>query len=126
MVAYIISHINVLILRKRLPKAPRNFKMPLVPFTSIVGILGTIWMIYNIDSSDAVRLRIYSVCLIIFAALAVYSVIWIKKVMKKPLFKALPLKDVMAMENDLYQEYHKASKKINDKSNKDKSAGEIA
>ena len=46
---------------------------------------------------------IYKVVLIIFAALAVYAVIWIKKVMKLPLFKSLPVEQVMAMENEMYQ-----------------------
>ena len=106
MMAYIVSHINVLVLRKRLPKAPRTFKVPFVPVVPIIGIIGTVWMIYNIDSNTDVRLQIYKVCLIIFAFLALYSVIWIKKVVKKPLFKAYPVKDVMAMEHELYREYH--------------------
>ena len=106
MIAYIVSHINVLVLRKRLPKAPRTFKVPFVPVVPIIGIIGTVWMIYNIDSDPDVRLRIYKVCLIIFGLLALYSVIWIKKVVKKPLFKAYPVKDVMAMEHELYREYH--------------------
>lgn len=106
MLAYIVSHLNVLILRKRLPKAPRTFKVPLAPILPISGIIGTIWMIYNIDSNPDVRMEIYKVCVIIFVFLAVYSVIWIKKVVKKPLFKAYPVKDVMAMENELYQKYH--------------------
>ena len=106
MTAYIVSHINVLVLRKRLPKAPRTFKVPFSPVVPILGIIGTIWMIYNIDSNPDVRLRIYEVCLVIFVLLATYSAIWIKKVVKKPLFKAYPVKDVMAMEHELYREYH--------------------
>ena len=106
MTAYIVSHINVLVLRKRLPKAPRTFKVPFSPVVPILGIIGTIWMIYNIDSNPDVRIRIYEVCLVIFVLLAAYSAIWIKKVVKKPLFKAYPVKDVMAMEHELYRKYH--------------------
>jgi len=40
----------------------------------------------------------------------VYAFIWTKAVIKKPMFKAYPVKDVMAMENDLYHEYRKNSK----------------
>lgn len=110
MVAYIVTHINVLILRKRLPKAPRTFKAPFTPFLQIVGILGTVWMIWNIDSDPTVRMSIYKLCGIIFIVLMVYAFIWTKAVIKKPMFKAYPVKDVMAMENDLYHEYRKNSK----------------
>ena len=36
MIAYILVQIDVLILRKRLPKAPRNFKVPLEPVISVI------------------------------------------------------------------------------------------
>lgn len=110
MVAYIITHINVLILRKRLPKAPRTFKTPFTPFLQIVGIIGTVWMIWNIDSDPVTRLSIYKLCGIIFVVLVFYALIWTKIVIKKPLFKAYPVKDVMAMENDLYHSYRKHAK----------------
>lgn len=107
MVAYIISHCNVLILRRRLPRAPRTFKLPGGPLIPIVGIAGTAWMIYNIASDPGTRLQIYLVCLLIFAILTLYAFIWVKGVRKQKLFKPLPLHTVMAMENELYQVYHK-------------------
>lgn len=102
MTAYVLSHINVLILRVRLPKAPRTFKVPLTPVTQILGIIGTAWMIWNIDGDPDVRKQIFIVCGIIFVILAVYAFVWIKTVLKKPLFKGYAVKDVMAMENALY------------------------
>lgn len=110
MIAYIVTHINVLILRKRLPKAPRTFKAPFTPVLQIMGILGTIWMIYNIDSDADVRMRIYRLCLITFIPFVIYAFIWVKKVVKKPLFKAYPVSEVMAMEHELYWEHHKKNK----------------
>ncbi|MCI7323382.1 MAG: APC family permease [Lachnospiraceae bacterium] len=52
MVSYIFAHIDVLILRHRLPKAPRSFKVPLGPLFPFIGIAGTVFMILNI-STDA-------------------------------------------------------------------------
>ena len=63
-------------------------------------------MIYNIDSSWDVKLRIYEICLVVLAILTVYALIWTKCVIKRPLFRAYQIKEVMAMENDLYQVYH--------------------
>ena len=106
MISYVISHINVLVLRHRLPKAPRTFKVPGGIVLPILGVIGDLWMIYNIDSNPDTRMKIYKVCLIIFVVLAVYTVAWIKCVLKRPMFKAIPLEEVMAMENSLYQVYH--------------------
>lgn len=106
MAAYIISHVNVLILRKRLPKAPRTFKVPGGPILPILGSIGIAWMIWNIDGDPAVRLSIYGVCGIIMAVLMVFAVGWVKGVMKKPLFKPYAVEEVMAMENELYPVYN--------------------
>ncbi len=106
MIAYIFAHINVLILRKRLPKAPRTYKVPGGPLIPMIGIAGTIWMIWNIASDPATRMSIYTVCGIIAVCLAVYAALWTKKVMRVPLFKPFPLEHVMAMENDEYMPHH--------------------
>ncbi|MEE3421070.1 MAG: APC family permease [Lachnospiraceae bacterium] len=102
MAAYAIASVDVLIFRKRLPKAPRTFKVPGGPVLPILGIAGNIFMMYNITADPDARRMIYIVVLIIFAALAVYATIWIKKVMQIPLFKPIPVHKVMAMENDMY------------------------
>ncbi len=107
MVAYIISNINVLILRHRLPKAPRTFKVPGGPVLPLIGAAGNVFMIANIDSDPQTKLQIYMICGAIFIVLGIYSVLWIKKVMKLKLFKPLPVHQVMAMENDAYRAAHR-------------------
>lgn len=107
MAAYLITHINVLIFRKRLPKAPRTFKVPGGPILPLIGSGGIVWMIWNISGDMATRLMIYGVCLIILAVLVIYAVFWIKVVMRRKLFKPYPLEEVMSMEHELYPVYHK-------------------
>ncbi len=102
MVAYIISNLNVLILRKRLAKAPRTFKVPFGPVLPILGALGNLFMIWNIDGDPATRLLIYEICGAIFIVLGIYAAVWCKKIMKRKLFEPVPVKEVMAMESDLY------------------------
>ena len=106
LISYIISNLNVILLRKRLPKAPRNFKLPFGPVMPILGMLGSAYMIYNIDPSWSVKLSLYKVVGIVLAFLAVYSLCWVKFRVKRPLFKPYPIKEVMAMENELYAKYH--------------------
>ena len=48
MISYILAHIDVLILRRRLPKAPRSFKVPCGPLFPLIGIAGTAYMILPI------------------------------------------------------------------------------
>ena len=106
MLSYIVSNLNVLLLRKRLPNAPRNFKVPLGPVIPVIGIIGTGWMIYNIDPDWAVKGQLYMVCGIIILALTVFAFFWLKFRVKRPFFKPYPVKEVMAMENELYEKYH--------------------
>lgn len=103
MISYVISHANVLILRRRLPKAPRTFRVPFGALLPLVGIAGTVYMILNIDSDPATRHRIWMLSVIVIAVLSIYAVAWIKLKMQRPIFKSYPVSEVMAMENELYQ-----------------------
>lgn len=107
MVSYIIANINVLMFRKKIPKAPRNFKVPFGPVIPFIGIIGNIFMIWHIDGDPAVRAQIYKIDGIIFVILAIYAFFWCKYKLKRPLFKSIPMQEVMAMENDLYLEARK-------------------
>lgn len=107
MVSYVISNINVLIFRHRLPKAPRTFKVPLGPVIPIIGIIGNVFMIWNIDGNAATRNTIFMIDGIIFLVLCVYAVLWCKFRFKKPMFKPVPMHEVMAMEHSLYLVAHK-------------------
>lgn len=100
-------HVDVIILRFRMPKVPRTFKVPLGIVIPIIGIIGDVYMIYGIDSDPEVRKNVFIACGVMFVVLTVYSLFWVKKVMKKPLFEPVPIKDVMAMENERYYKYHK-------------------
>lgn len=102
MVSYIFAHIDVLILRHRLPKAPRSFKVPLGPLFPLIGIAGTVFMILNISTDAAERHAIWLLSGGVFLALGIYSFFWIKFKMRMPVFKSLPVEKVMAMEHSLY------------------------
>ena len=71
MISYILAHIDVLILRRRLPKAPRSFKVPCGPLFPLIGIAGTAYMILNISTDPVERNMIWLVTGITFLILAV-------------------------------------------------------
>lgn len=107
MISYVCAHLDVLILRRRLPKAPRAFKIPFGPLFPLIGMSGTIYMILNISSDPAEKHMIWLLTGIVFLVLAIYSFFWIKFKMKIPVFKSIPLEKVMAMENKLYYSIRK-------------------
>ena len=110
MVSYVIANSNVLIFRKKLPKAPRTFRVPFGPVIPIAGIIGNLFMIWNIDGNPAVRNKIFMIDGVIFLVLAVYAALWCKYKLKKPMFRPIAMHEVMAMENALYLEAHKKQK----------------
>lgn len=107
MITYIFAHIDVLILRKRLPKAPRSFKMPCGPLFPIIGIVGTSYMIFYISTDLTERLAIWGITGVTMVALGIYAYFWIKYKMKMPVFKAVPIEKVMAMDNEMYYKVRK-------------------
>ena len=102
MISYILAHVDVLILRRRLPKAPRSFKSPGGGLLQIIGILGTVYMVLHISTDPAERNAIWLITIVVFVILAVYAFFWIRYKMKMPVFKSVPLEKVMAMENSMY------------------------
>lgn len=107
MVSYIISNINVIIFRIRLPKAPRTFKVPFGSVLPVIAAVGTAFMIWNISDDPATRNLIFMIDGLIFVLLGIYSVIWCRVRVKRPLFKPLEIYEVMAMENEAYLAAHR-------------------
>lgn len=102
MITYIFAHIDVLILRKKLPKAPRSFKLPCGPLFPIIGIIGTSYMILYISTDPKERLMIWEITGVTMLVLGIYAYFWTKYKMKMPVWKAVPIEKVMAMDNELY------------------------
>ena len=102
MITYIFAHMDVLILRKKLPHAPRSFKVPCGPLFPLIGIVGTAYMIFYISTDPHERLMIWLITGVTIIALSIYAFFWTKYKMKMPVLKAVPIEKVMAMDNELY------------------------
>lgn len=107
MITYIFAHIDVLIFRKKLPKAPRSFKMPGGPIIPIIGILGTSYMIFYISTDMKERLMIWAITGVTMLVLGIYAYFWTKYKMKMPVLKSVPIEKVMAMDNEMYYKVRK-------------------
>lgn len=98
MFAYVIGHINVLVMRKRMPNAQTSFRLPLGPVLPVLGIAGMIWMILTVDPDPDFRFIIYRTVVIALILLSGYGIIWIKIRLNRPLFKPMPVDEMLAME----------------------------
>lgn len=107
MITYIFAHVDVLILRKKLPRAPRSFKVPCGPLFPLIGIIGTSYMIFYISTDPHERLMIWLITGVTLIVLGIYAFLWTKYKMKMPVFKAVPIEKVMAMDNEMYYKLRK-------------------
>ncbi|SHH72788.1 APC family permease [Clostridium grantii] len=98
MVAYIVAHLDVLVLRKKYPNHKRGFQIKLFGLPQIIGILGMIYMIVNVSPDPEMKVQILKSVGVWFVILTVYGVIWIKKVMKKNLFETVSIEEVLEMD----------------------------
>lgn len=96
LLAYMIAHINVLVLRRRYPNQHRPFRTPFYPLPQIIGIAGMLYAIGNISPSAEQAMQIYLVAGVVLGLVSLIAVLWIKFVMRKPLFKPEPLEQVMS------------------------------
>ncbi len=87
LVAYIIAHINVIVLRIKHPNAHRPFKTPLYPLPQIIGIVGMIYAIINNSPSEEMKSTVFTNALICMSIVAGFAFIWVKFIMKKGLFE---------------------------------------
>lgn len=96
MIAYIIAHADVLILRKKYPDMKRAFRVPGGPILPIISTIGLITMMVMIHPDPAVAKQIFSFAGVALLICAIWSVVWVKFVMKKPLFQTTPIEDLVS------------------------------
>ena len=87
-VSYIITQVDLIILRQKYPKLHRPFKSPLYPVPQIIGIIACIYIIATMGIE----------CILpacgFMAAFAVYALLWVKFKMKEPCFRPVPIEQM--------------------------------
>ena len=102
MISYIVSHINVMVLRHSAPHVPRTYRVPGYPVLQLFAIVGTLYMIWHISPDPAERLGIFAITGASTLLLAIYAYVWVRKRLHISIFHRVPLSKVMAMEDPLY------------------------
>ncbi|MDR2122000.1 MAG: APC family permease [Flavobacteriaceae bacterium] len=94
LVCYIIAHINVIILRIRYPEAKRPYRTPLYPLPQIAGSAGMLYCIFNIAPEPSMAPAIYTITGVLVGVTVIFAFIWLKFVVKEPLFKPMSLEEI--------------------------------
>jgi len=97
LLAYIIAHIDLIVLRKKYPHNVRSFKSPMFPLPQLIGIGGMIYALINNSPTPALRLKVYINAALFMGFASVYGFYWVKYKMKKKLFE--PEKIVQAIKD---------------------------
>ncbi len=95
MLCYIISHVDLMIIRSRYPNAERPYRSPLYPLPQILGILGFAYVMYDIYPDPVVKFQIVKVGLYFLIGSVIYGLFWIKLKMKTGYFKPITLEKAM-------------------------------
>ncbi|MDR2367505.1 MAG: APC family permease [Deltaproteobacteria bacterium] len=85
--SYVLTHINVLVLRRRYPDAARNKKLMFWGIPQILGIVGCLYMIWNISGDMPSRMMIYKIFGILFVLASIYAYAWVNLVLKTKMFE---------------------------------------
>ncbi|BFM50509.1 APC family permease [Marinomonas sp. THO17] len=88
LLAYCVAHINVMVLRKRLPNHNRPYRTPFYPLPQILGVLGMLYIALNNSPTPEMTQMVYSITGGILLLLAIIGAIWVKFFMKRGLFEA--------------------------------------
>lgn len=91
LLAYIICHLDVIALRRRYPTLARPFKTPFYPLPQCLGIVGMLIAIYHVSPSPDMSAAIFASAGLVLGLVSLIAVLWIKLVMRKPLFRPEPL-----------------------------------
>ncbi|UQD54907.1 amino acid permease [Flavobacterium sp. K5-23] len=59
LLAFVLVCIGVLVMRKKMPDAPRSFKTPFVPFVPIAGVVVCVYLMYSLPYESWLRLVIW-------------------------------------------------------------------
>lgn len=87
LVAYIIVHMDLIMLRLRLPQHARPFRSPLFPLPQVLGILGMGYVFMNISPTPELAAPIYRNVASMLGITLIYSLVWTLLVMRRNPFR---------------------------------------
>ncbi len=86
LLAYMVAHIDVIVLRKRLPNHERPYKTPFFPIPQILGIVAMGYVALHNSPTEEMTQTVFAVAGGILLVISVIGAVWVKFFMKRGLF----------------------------------------
>ncbi len=86
LLAYMVAHIDVIVLRKKLPNHKRPYKTPFYPVPQVLGIVAMGYVALNNSPSPEMTQLVFTVAGGILAIISIIGALWVKFYMKRGLF----------------------------------------
>ncbi|WP_286786744.1 MULTISPECIES: APC family permease [unclassified Pseudomonas] len=87
LLAYMVAHINVIVLRWRMPEHARPYKTPFYPLPQLLGILGMGYVALHNSPSPEITEQVYKITGGILLVVSLVAAFWVKVYMKRKLFE---------------------------------------
>lgn len=87
LLAYIVAHIDVIVLRRRMPRARRPFRSPWYPVPQIIGIVAMAYAILNNSPTPEMTRTVYLLTGVVLVVVSIAAALWVKLVMKRGFFE---------------------------------------
>jgi len=87
LLAYIVSHIDVIVLRQRLPNHKRPYRTPFYPIPQVVGVVAMVYVIINNSPAPEMTQMIFTIAGSMLGVVAIIAALWVKFYMKRGLFE---------------------------------------
>ncbi|WP_409439468.1 APC family permease [Psychromonas sp. GE-S-Ul-11] len=86
LLAYIVAHINVMVLRKRMPNHNRPYRSPFFPIPQVLGIVAMVYVAINNSPSPEMTQAVFTISGTILCIISIIGALWVKFYMKRDLF----------------------------------------
>lgn len=87
LLAYMVAHLDVIVLRRRHPQLARPFRTPFYPLPQLAGLLGMGYVALNNSPSPEMTQTVYTLTGAVLLVIGVIAALWVKLVMKRGLFQ---------------------------------------
>lgn len=87
LLAYIVSHIDVIVLRQRLPNHKRPYRTPFYPIPQVLGVVAMVYVIINNSPAPEMTQMIFTIAGGILGVVSIIAALWVKFYMKRSLFE---------------------------------------
>ncbi|GHC23162.1 amino acid APC family transporter [Kushneria pakistanensis] len=87
LLAYIVAHIDVIVLRRRRPHQRRPYRTPFYPLPQVLGIIGMAYVAANASPSPDMTPMVYTLLGVVLGIVSLIALVWVKFKMKKKLFE---------------------------------------